>query len=153
VKLRLNYLIAAGLVVGLIAAGCGKSSNVAHLTKPQFIAKADAICAADKAQRRVQLKQLTSGIKGKPTAAQLQSVAKLFGDGTVATVTKIRALPEPTGDANQLRVLLDTAESGGKQEAANPASLNAKGPPNADLAKASALAKSYGLKVCGQPGT
>jgi hypothetical protein len=145
-KLSATLAITAVLALGAIAAGCGSSdddSSTSALTKTEWIAKADAICKQGN-QQIEQAAQQQFG-NGKPTAADVRQ----FGVGTAlpntqTQVDKIRALGAPSGDEDQVNKILDTVQADiDKAKAAGDVE-------DSTFADGNALAKQYGLEVCGQ---
>jgi ABC-type lipoprotein release transport system permease subunit len=147
--MKLNlFAVVAVLAVGAIATGCGSSddkgdSSTSSLTKAEWIAKADAICQ----QGNQQINQAAHQAFGnqKPTAAEVQQ----FTTGTVLSsvqsqVDGIKTLGAPSGDEDQVNHILDTVQADiDKAKSAGAAE-------NSTFADGNALAKQYGLKVCGQ---
>jgi hypothetical protein len=140
-------LLGSALMVALIAAGCGggddSDSTTSSLTKSAWIAKADAICQQGN-QDIEQAARQTFG-NGKPTAAEVQQ----FATGTALPETqtqidKIRELGAPSGDEDQVNKILDTVQADIDQ------AKSAGDIENSTFADGNALAKQYGLKVCGQ---
>jgi hypothetical protein len=141
-------LLGSLLAVALIAAGCGggdddSDTTTASLTKSEWIAKADAICKQGN-QEINQAAQQQFGNQ-KPTPAALQQ----FATGTAlpnthTQVDKIRALGAPSGEEDQVNKILDTVQADiDKAKAAGDIE-------ESTFADGDALAKQYGLKVCGQ---
>jgi ABC-type lipoprotein release transport system permease subunit len=148
--MKLNaFAVVAVLAVGAFATGCGSSddssddSSTSSLTKAQWIAQADAICQ----QGNQEINQAAHQQFGnqKPTAAEIQQ----FGTGTAlpntqTQVDKIKALGVPSGDEDQVNHLLDTVQADiDKAKAAGD--LN-----QSTFDDGNALARQYGLKVCGK---
>jgi ABC-type lipoprotein release transport system permease subunit len=146
-KLRAILAFAALLALGAIAAGCGSSSNdsssTSNLTKAEFIAKADAICQ----QGNQEINQAAHQAFGnqKPTAAAVQQFAiQTALPNTQSQVDKIKALGAPSGDEDQVNKILATVQADiDKAKAAGNLQ-------SSTFADGNALAKQYGLKVCGQ---
>jgi hypothetical protein len=156
---------AAALVataIAIIAAGCGGSSDdgeeitASSLSKAEFIARADAICA--KGQRQV---ERNFGAYAKETDLKVQQITKKPTkeqvNGLVNTVlvpaieeeiAEIRALGAPAGDEDKIEAMLEAMEEGIE---------TAEGLPQKVLEQTgiafgigSRLAKEYGLTTCGQ---
>jgi hypothetical protein len=136
------------LAVALVVAGCGggddnSDTTTVSLTKSEWIAKADAICRQGN-QEIQQAAQQQFGNQ-KPTAAEVRQ----FGvdtalPNTQTQVDKIRALGAPSGDEDQVNRILDTVQADiDKAKAAGDVE-------DSTFADGNALAKQYGLKVCGQ---
>ncbi|HEY6772011.1 MAG TPA: hypothetical protein VI035_06130 [Solirubrobacterales bacterium] len=140
-------LLGSVLAVGLIAAGCGggddDSDTTTSLTKAEWIAKADAICQQGN-QEINQAAQQQFGNQ-KPTAAAVQQFATGTAlPNTQTQVDKIRALGAPSGDEDQVNEILDTVQ-GDIDKAKSAGDIE-----DSTFADGNALAKQYGLKVCGQ---
>jgi hypothetical protein len=150
--------VAAGIV---FAAGCGSSDNStttgasgasgaagAALSKPQFIAKADAICKqGNQAINKAAHDTFTQG--QKPSSAEIEK----FATDTVIPsiqeqITAIRALPAPSGDEDQVKALLDAVQASLDKVKADPSLLTQQNSTAFD--QANQMAKDYGLKVCGK---
>jgi hypothetical protein len=125
-------------------------------TKPQFIARADAICGSEKQQleRAARLAHPAGASEG-----QLRRLTRQLAAIRQAATNRLESLPQPRGEAAAIarwlraRTVaatfeLDTAEApAGDSTAANDM--------RAALARASALVRelssSYGFRVCGVP--
>ncbi len=145
-KLRAALALTAVLALGAIAAGCGSSSDdssTSDLTKAEWIAKADAICQ----QGNQEIDQAARQQFGnqKPTAAEVQQFATGTAlPNTQKQVDQIKALGAPSGDEDQVNKILDTVQ-------ADIDKAKASGDiENSTFADGNALARQYGLKVCGQ---
>ena len=136
-------LLAAAIAVAGIAAGCGggdeaSDTTTTSLTKAAWIAKADEICQRGNQEIEQAARQQFGN--GKPTAAEVRD----FGIGTAlpstqAQVDKIRA----PGDDDQVNKILDTVQADiDKAKAAGDVE-------DSTFSDGNALAKQYGLKVCG----
>src|SRR5437870_516698 len=106
--------LAALLAVGAIAAGCGSSNDnttsTSSLTKAEFIAKADAICAAGN-QATNQAGQQQFG-HNKPTQAQIQQFAtNTIVPNVEKQVSEIKALGAPAGDEAQVNAVTAAAQA------------------------------------------
>jgi hypothetical protein len=149
---------AAIAVAALVGAGCGGDDDTSGggetLTKQEWIAKADAICAD--AQGRIQK-------LGDP-GADLGKLAELTGDAKQIIedeIAAIRDLRPPSGEEQQIDALLAQVEKGSQAfealiEAASSgdiAKLQEITAEGSEFSKASAeadrLAAEYGLKECG----
>ncbi len=138
--------VAATLAVGLMAAGCGsasKTTNVsttAALSKPEFLAQGNAICA----QGNQTLGAAEKTLGKQPSEAQFKSyVADTFAPTVQKQIDGIRALAAPSNDQASITNMLDVAQTDLNQVKGNPAILNEKTFTN--FAK---LAHPYGLTAC-----
>jgi hypothetical protein len=146
-KLYATLAVASLLAVGALAAGCGGSddndSSTSNLSKAEWIAKADAICQ----QGNQEIDNAANQQFGhqKPTAAEVQQFATETAlPNTQSQVDKIKALGAPSGDEDQVNKILDTVQADiDKAKAAGDIE-------ESTFADGNALAKQYGLKVCGQ---
>jgi hypothetical protein len=146
-KLNAMLALAAVLAAGAIAAGCGggddNDSSTSGLTKAEWIAKADAICQQGDQQIEAAARQAFGN--QKPTAAAVQQFATGTAlPNTQSQIDKIKALGAPSGEEDQVNEILDTVQADiDKAKAAGDIENNT-------FADGNALAKQYGLKVCGQ---
>jgi hypothetical protein len=145
-RLRATLPLTAVLALGVIVAGCGSSgdddSSTASLTKTEWIAKADAICQQGNQEINQAAHQTFDN--QKPTAAEVQQFATGTAlPSTQTQVDKIRALGAPSGDEDQVNKILDTVQADiDKAKSAGDVE-------DSTFADGNALAKQYGLKVCG----
>jgi hypothetical protein len=145
---RLTWVaIAATLIVGLSAAGCGSSSkstskSTTAITKPEFLAKANAICTQGNAQNQAVVAKLGKS----PTPAQVTaSVKSATIPGIQAQINRVRALGAPSGDKAKVTNMLNLAQADLNKVKSNPALLQGNSSPFADFAK---IAHPYGLTAC-----
>jgi hypothetical protein len=140
---------AATLALGLVAGGCGSSSKsstsrsatTAALSKPQFLAQGNAICA----RGNQRLGAAEKALGNRPSRAQITSfVASAFAPDIQSQIDGLRALGAPSSDHATVSNMLDTAQSDLNKIKANPALL-AGGAGFADFAR---LAHPYGLTAC-----
>ena len=145
-KLRAALALTAVVAIGAIAAGCGDSgddSSTSDLTKSEWIAKADAICQ----QGNQEINQAAHEQFGnqKPTAADIQQfVTGTAIPNTQSQVDQIKALGAPSGDEDEVNKLLETVQADIDKAKSDPSNSEN------DFDDSNALAKQYGLKVCGQ---
>lgn len=170
--MAVRAIAATALVCLLATAGCGGSSSttatqtvtVGHtqeLSKAEWIAKADAICAATKGET-APLKAEADALQEAPdNASTYQKLAEILKAGT-ASIPKetaaLRALEPPAGDREILQKMIGTVEAnatlGDSMADALESSdlerfeaLNEQAQEN--TTKAKGLAQGYGLKICG----
>jgi hypothetical protein len=138
--------VAATLAVGLMAAGCGSASKTnttsttAALSKPEFLAQGNAICA----QGNQTLGAAEKALGKQPSEAQFKAyIADTFAPTVQKQIDGIRALAAPSNDQASITNMLDVAQTDLNQVKSNPAILNEKTFTN--FAK---LAHPYGLTAC-----
>ena len=140
--------VAATLVLGLAAAGCGSSSSkttssstIAALSKPQFLAQGNAICA----KGNQSLAAADKALGNQPSKAQITTfVASAFAPNIQRQIDGLRALGIPSGEQATVTKMLDVAQADLNKIKGNPAFL-ASGAGFADFVK---LAHPYGLTAC-----
>jgi 2,4-dienoyl-CoA reductase-like NADH-dependent reductase (Old Yellow Enzyme family) len=106
------------IVAGLAFSGCGGGGDgggeTQPITKPQFIAKAKAICAEAKQDTA----QLSADFPGKgATPSQAQQFFKQVAPFSEQAADEIAALPAPAGD-EQVKALQDAYQKGASEIAA-----------------------------------
>ncbi len=147
----IEFAAIAMAVAATVATGCGgdsggdaTSAGGAALTKEQWIAKADAICAPGQQKISQAVNDLYSG--PTPSQADLDHYAKDVLAATVqGDVDKIGDLPVPEGNEEQIDRILQAAQDGVDQLEAQGLDRSAGGP----FIEANLLAQHYGLKTCG----
>lgn len=139
------FLIVASL--GLAACGSDDSSDDSSdsITKAEFVAQANAICAESNKTIDAAEKEAFSG--GQPTQAD----ADAFINDTLlpeveSQINDIEALPVPEGEEDQVSAILDAANKGLEEGKADPSALQGNGDP---FAEANKLANAYGMTECG----
>lgn len=136
--------LAATLALGLVVAGCGstgKSSTTTALSKPQFLARANAICA----QGNQRLAAPDQALGKQPGKAQITTfVSSAFAPDIQGQIDGLRALAAPPADQAVVSNMLDVAQTDLDKIKSNPALL-AGGAGFADFAR---LAHPYGLTAC-----
>jgi hypothetical protein len=140
--------ISIAVAVMIVSAACGGGDK--GLSKPDFVARADAVCKS----YETQLGSLISHVPGNPTLAQIRTVyvnqlIPLFRKEVVA----LRALDPPRADRATVKAIFDTLSGGVDQlqsEVTGAKTLKElEGLAPSGLTRASAAAKLYGMKVCG----
>ena len=147
----IEYAAVAVAVAATVASGCGgdsggdtTSAGGAALTKEQWIAKADAICAPGQSKISQAVNGLYSG--ATPSQADLDHYAKDVLAATVqGDIDKIRELPVPEGNEEQIDRILQAAQDGVDQLEAQGLDRSGGGP----FIEANLLAQHYGLNTCG----
>lgn len=111
------------------------------LSKEQFIAQADAICAAGDKSLNAAVQSLGNG---QPSQADLQQFSQVAVPALQEEVDAISALPPPSGDEEQITAMLNAVQNGIDEIKSDPAAI--EGDP---LSEASQIAQDYGLQQCG----
>jgi hypothetical protein len=157
--------LGAGVVIAVVTlVGCGGNGGGATpLSKADYIAKGDAICA-QKRQQRGQLvnemqNAIASGVNSARDADRVHDISNQAANYVDQLATELQGLPKPTGDEQILDTLLSTisAEATDIRHFADAVdSLDASQirsfgeAAESDAGKAIAIAQGYGFKVCGQ---
>jgi hypothetical protein len=149
-EMKLNAILAVviALALGGIAVGCGDDNNDSGdeaLTKQEFLAKGNAICAAG--NKEIETAFQTAIGNAKPTQDQLNTVVT---DSLVPSIQgqidDIRDLPAP--DEDQIGPILDEAELALQDVKENP-SLATQGGGQDPFADVNKKLTEYGLTACG----
>jgi hypothetical protein len=157
---RLIAMLAAVLAVAIVAAGCGSSSDTgssdttetaAALSKAAFVKKADAICTVGNESIENEADEFAKENNvntEKPTQAEKEEViVAVVAPSVRKQGEEIAELGTPSGDEEAVEAIVAAVEEGADELEAEPKLLIDGENP---LAKGSKLAKSYGLKVCGE---
>jgi hypothetical protein len=153
---RSSWLSVAAASLAFLA-GCG-GSGASSLPKPQYIARADAVCRAGNAYATGGLAQdrLTKGLvtvdRGVAVVREVRAAIQITAD-------RLRSIPLPTGDASIPRTVVASADQEatllGQLEVAlmnrdKAALTQLTARINRVDARASELALRYGFAVCGR---
>jgi len=145
-KLNASIATAAVVVIAAIAAGCGGSSDstsTTSLTKAEWVAKADAICA--KGSQAINAAANQQFGNRKPTAADLnQFTAQTVIPSTQSQVNQIKALGAPSEIQSQVNDLIAKVQADLDKVKSDPTKIT-----NTSFADANAAANALGLKSCG----
>lgn len=157
---RLSLSVVA-LVLGLMIAGCGSDHGggdndhatieSSSLSKKEFIKKADAICQARVSEAH---EEFEAFVKRKKVATASPSEQVVLANEVVDTVIRpplerqiaeIRHIGAPVGDEDQVAAILIAMQKALDEGQTNPTGvIGGNG-----FARSSALARRYGLAVCG----
>jgi hypothetical protein len=146
--------LAAVLVAGLVAAGCGSSSSsststTAAITKAAFLKQGNAICRKGNQQINAAGKKVFSKNK-KPTQAQM---TKFANDTLVpkiqAEISGVKALGAPAGDQAQVNAIVNSAQAALDKGKKDPTLLASN---NHLFDQTNKLTNAYGLTACGGGG-
>jgi hypothetical protein len=154
---RFAGVTCALLALAALLAGCGGGSYA----KPDFVARADAICTSAVRQTR----SIAPPSFTRPAARQLSALARYLAAVlpiVQSEAAQLRALRRPTQDAaaraTLTQYLAAVARAAGDYRALTAAAQrgDAQGVSNAEAAlrtsPVASLATSYGLRSCGVPG-
>jgi hypothetical protein len=153
----------AALCAGAALAGCGGSSAAKPLSKGEYVARADRICAggdASVATYKAQLDRLTTGGDPQQVFAKAPGIIRKATVQTGRFVDRLAALPAPAADAGALRtwiagvrrqqqLLEQSATAFARRDVSRIKSLSAR-LDRLDRS-ANAFARRYGMKECGKP--
>jgi hypothetical protein len=139
--------LAATLIVGLAAAGCGSSSTGGTSSastsgaKSEFVAKANAICV--KTNAVTEPARLKLGYA--PNLARVDvAVKKTIAPAIQAEITQIKALPAPSGEQAEVTNIVNLATDGLAMLKRDPAIFEV----GDAFLKFQKVAHPYGLTSC-----
>lgn len=155
-SIRSITALAGALVLAATALGCGSNSNsssTASLTKPEFVKKANAICASGEKEIEGEFETFAKAhnlSKGKPPSrAEAEEAANTILIPKVEKqVKEIRALGAPEGESAKVDEILSAVEAAIEKAKQDPAAFieeEGKGV----FADANRMAREYGLTTCG----
>ena len=141
----------------------GGGGGSTALSKADYIAKGDAICA-QKRQQRGQLvtevqNAIASGVNSASDAHRVHDISNQAANYVDQLATELQALPKPTGDEQILDTLLSTVSAEATDirhfadavDSLDASQIRSFGEAaDSDAAKAVAIAQGYGFTVCGQ---
>ena len=149
-------------VITLVGCGGGDGGSTA-LSKADYIAKGDAICAQKRQQRSQLLTEvydaIAIGVNSASDAHRVHDVSIQAADYIDQLASELQALPKPTGDEQTLDTLLSTVRAEATDirhfadavDSLDASQIRSFGEAaNSDAAKAVAIAQGYGFTVCGQ---
>jgi hypothetical protein len=157
--------LGVGIVIAMVTlVGCGGGDGGSTaLSKADYIAKGDAICA-QKRQQRGQLvnevqNAIASGVNSASDAHRVHDISNQAADYVDQLASELQALPKPTGDEQILDTLLSTVRAEATDirhfadavDSLDASQIRSFGEAaQSDAAKAVAIAQGYGFTVCGQ---
>ncbi len=152
-RLRPAALLAAALAGVMALAGCGGSDSSTSttsetLTKSEFVAKANAICAKGNQEIRAAGKKLFSSGQAPSQAAQEKFVTATVIPSIQQQVDAVDDLPAPAGDEQKVQAIVNAARSALDKVKQDPSLITAQGQSD-PFAQADKLTNSYGLTQCG----
>lgn len=135
-------LVVVALVIG--CAGCGSSSSsstAAKITKAQYVARANAICAKGNAEQN----RASAKLGNSPSPSQVTHFVNTFLVPNIqGQINAIRALGAPPGDQAKVNQFMSDAQADLNRIKANPQLATSSSLFN----NFSALAHPYGLTQC-----
>jgi hypothetical protein len=148
-------IVAAGMLAGCSAAGCGTARPKRGVSRAQFIASADAVCRHEQGQLGVIAAWARSS---RRTLSARRVIHGQVAQSRAAT-SLLEALAEPPGDESAIKrwltartvaatVAIDLAEAPTKRDAVAVADVRRE--LATTRARARSLAASYGSRVCGE---
>jgi hypothetical protein len=152
-RLRPAAPLAAALVGLVVLAGCGGSDSTTSstsetLTKSEFVAKANAICAKGNQEIRAEGKKLFSSGQAPSKAAQEKFVTGTVIPSIQQQVDGVDALPAPAGDEQKVQAIVDAARSALAKVKQDPALITEQAQSD-PFAQADKLTNAYGMTQCG----
>jgi len=149
--MRLRYsaaaTVAAFLVIGaLVVAGCGgdddTSATTASLSKEEFLAQGNAICA----EGNKTIEAAGEDLGQQPSQADFEAfVNDSLAPAVQGQIDGINALGAPEGDEEQVTAITDAAQEGVDEIKADPGAITGNQDP---FEEANKLAGEYGLTEC-----
>jgi hypothetical protein len=158
--------LGAGVVIAVVTlVGCGGNgggSTATALSKADYIAKGDAICAQKRQQRSQLVSEMQNAIASGVNSAnahRVHDIANQAANYVDQLASELQALPKPTGDEQILDTLLSTVRAEATDirhfadavDSLDASQIRSFGEAaESDGAKAVAIAQGYGFTVCGQ---
>lgn len=143
-----------GLIATFILAGCGGSSSSSStsgeaLSKSQFLAQGNAICAKGEEEIQAAGKKVFTSSKAPSQATQEKFATDTIIPNVQQQIDGIEALTPPSGDESQVKAITDAAQSALDKAKSDPTLLTDQGNGADPFAQANKLADAYGLDKCG----
>jgi hypothetical protein len=153
-----TVIAAFAVTAAMLAGGCGGGGSdtiqiqTGSLSKAEFIAKTDAICAEsqEKAGRELTgyMKKNHIALTGSLPAAAAAGIFESVIEPTYRReIREISELGAPKKDAKKVAAMLEAIEAGLARGQSNPAGAFSR---NELVPAAGELARAYGLKACGE---
>jgi hypothetical protein len=135
----------ATAAAGAALAACGEDTGpftVTGVTKPQYVARGDEICAEGERE----LRQAGVKVSRAPSAAELERVVQRTVLPVVdERIERLRAMEPPPGDEAEVAAIYDAAEQSLERIEARPALAER---PDQVFSRTSRLAREYGFEDC-----
>jgi len=131
---------------GALIAGCGGSddSSPTELSRPEFVAKATAICQPVNQQIEAAAKRYLGGARPAPQDFERFAKTAVVPD-TQRLIDQFKQLTPPASETSAYAALIDELQNTNDRVKANPQLLAQQGNPYAGAQK---LAKRAGLDAC-----
>jgi hypothetical protein len=145
--------MACAMAAGLLAAGCGGGDGggdqtaAEPLSKAEYIAQGDQICAEGTLKITEEAQKALSGTPSSEDAQQF--VQDVLVPTFRELADDLRALPPPPGDEQTTAAIYDALEEGLDALAADPA-VFLEPHTGGVFDQANRLAQAYGFKQCGE---
>jgi hypothetical protein len=153
--MRARLAVAVAAIAAVAIAGCGGGSSTsttdaggAALSKSEFLAKGNAICAKGEQQIQAEGRKLFTSSKAPSQAEQEKFATETIIPNVQQQIDGIKALPPPSGDEDQVNAIVDAAQSALDKAKQDPTMLTDQGGTD-PFAQANKLADAYGLTKCG----
>jgi hypothetical protein len=126
------------LIATSAVAGCGSSSStttstaMATISKAEFVAKGNAICAAGNKSQEAALNAFfkAHAANQKPTKAQeAQAVETILAPSVKAQISAVENIGSPSGQEQQVKTALESSKAALKTVEANPEEAFSKQDP------------------------
>lgn len=155
---RLIIAVAGAAVLAVVAVGCGGggdgSGGTASLSKPEFVKKANAICASGEKEIESSFesfaKEHNLSESHPPNHEESEEAANTILIPSIEKqVGDIRDLGAPKGESQQVDEILSAVEAALDKAKQDPAAFIEEEGGNS-FAKANRMAREYGLTTCGK---
>ena len=151
--MKARCAIAVAAIAALAIAGCGGGSSssttsTSALSKSEFLAKGNAICAKGEKQIGTAGKKFFSQSQAPSQATQEKFATQVVIPNIQQQVDGIKALPAPAADEDQVNAIVEAAQSALDKVKQDP-SLITQSQGSDPFTQANKLANAYGLTQCG----
>jgi hypothetical protein len=158
--MRTRFPIVVAAVAAIAIAGCGGGSSSsttgasgasgaqgAALSKSEFLAKGNAICAKGNREINAAGKKIFTQSQPPSQAAEEKFVTGTVIPNVQSQINGIKSLPAPSGDESQVQAVVGAAQSALDKVKQDPSLITQRG--SDPFAQANKLANAYGLTKCG----
>ncbi|MGD9572186.1 MAG: hypothetical protein AB7V62_09895 [Thermoleophilia bacterium] len=134
------YVAVLTAAVG-VAAGCGGGDDDSGLTREEYLAQGNAICAAGNER----IEEIAAGLTGPPSGQEAVDIVNAVADDISGQVDEIAALDPPEELQADADALVAAARTGLEELRADPESLFGEESP---LTPVNQMAAEMGLTTC-----